>query len=69
MSLAEIKAEIAKLSPEEVAELKRYLGRDPFDDPEYRAEMARRGEDMRQGRNVVTKEEMYSRLRAAGRNI
>jgi hypothetical protein len=69
MSLAEIKAEIAKLPPDEVAELKQHLSSDPFDDPEYRAEMARRYDDFLQGRNIVTKEEVYARLRAAGRDI
>jgi hypothetical protein len=69
MSLAEIKNEIAKLTPAEVAELRRELIPDPFDDPAYREEMTRRGEDMRQGRNIVTKEEMYARLRAAGRDV
>lgn len=69
MSLAELKDEIAKLSPDELAELRRELLPDPFDDPAYREEMARRYDDFVHGRNIVTKDEMYARLRAAGRNI
>jgi len=69
MSLAEIKDEIAKLSPAEVSELKRYLNRDRLDDAEYLVEMDRRHDEMQRGLNTVTKEEMYARLRAAGRDV
>lgn len=62
MSLAEIKAEIAKLTPEELAELKRELIRDPFDDPAYIAELTRRNRDAEQGERVVDDEEFRARL-------
>ncbi|MEQ1861698.1 MAG: hypothetical protein ABMA13_17405 [Chthoniobacteraceae bacterium] len=66
MSLAEIKAEIAKLTPDEVAELKRELARDPLDDPQYVAEMAWRVREMEAGRHVVTRDEVLNRARELG---
>ena len=70
MSLAEIKAEIAKLSPDERAQLRRELTPTvEIDDPAYWAEIDRRHAEMEQGVNVVTKEQMYARLRAAGLDI
>jgi hypothetical protein len=69
MSLAEIKAEISKLTPEERAELRRELMRNPLDDSEYMAEIERRHAEMLRGVNKLTKEEVYARLRAAGRQV
>jgi hypothetical protein len=69
MSLAEIKAEIAKLSPEEVVELKQHLSSDPWDDPEYLAELDRRHAEMQRGINVLTKEEVLARLHTARKAV
>lgn len=66
MSLAEIKAEIAKLSPAEVAELKSDLIRDPLSDPAYLAELARRHREMEAGRHVITRDEVLKRAHELG---
>jgi len=39
------------------------------DDPDYWTEADLRVSEMESGVNVVTKEEMHARLRAAGRNL
>lgn len=70
MSLAEIKAEVAKLTPAERAELRDHLASlKPFDDPAFMSELDRRHDEMERGINVVSSEEMYRRLRTAGRDI
>ena len=69
MSFAEIKADRPKLSDDERAELRRALiDYKRIDDPGYWAEMDRRIDEMERGIDVVTKEEMVARLRAAGRS-
>ena len=70
MSLAEIKAELPKLTPAERAELRRALiDYQQIDDPGYWAETDLRVSEMERGMNVVSKEEMYARLQAAGRSL
>ena len=69
MSLAEIRAEIAKLTPEEKAELRDELAPNPLEDDELMDEVVRRHEEMERGINVVTREQLYERLRAAGFNV
>ena len=70
MSLAEIKAELSKLTPAERAELRRApIEYQQIDDPDYWTEADLRVSEMDHGVNVVSKEEMYARLKAAGRNL
>jgi hypothetical protein len=63
MSLAEIKNEIAALSPDEQEELRRFLIIERMrNDPEWKAELDRRIDEVRAG-NYYTKEDL-ERLRA-----
>jgi len=68
MSLAEIKQEIVRLTPAERAELELQLQilRD-LEDPQYLAELTRIQADAERGVQVIDREEMMARLRAAGR--
>ena len=70
MSLAEIKAELPKLTPEERAVLAQELQNfRPFNDPELMARIERAIDDAEQGENIHSKDEMFRRLRAAGREV
>lgn len=70
MSFAEIVAEQPKLTPEERTALSQKLKLlEPFNDPQFVAELTRRNREAAQGINVVTKEELYRRLREAGRDV
>jgi len=61
MSLAEIKQEIDALNPNERGELLHYLrAKWQRDDPEWRAELDRRVEEVRNG-YYVTREELEER--------
>ena len=70
MSLAEIKAELPKLTPEERAalaqELQNFL---PFNDPDLMARIERAIDDAERGENIHSKDELFRRLRAAGREV
>lgn len=70
MSLAEIKAELPKLTPAERTALARALeALRTLDDPVFVAELSMRMDEMERGINVVTSDEMYARLRAAGHDV
>lgn len=58
MTLQELKKEAGALSPEEQTELRRHLSRQALiNDPEWVAEITRRGREMKEG-NYVTEEEL-----------
>jgi hypothetical protein len=70
MSLAEIKAELPKLTPAERAALARELELlQDFNDPAFVAELTRRNREAERGENVVTDEEFRARLQALGRSV
>lgn len=69
MSVAEIRAAIAKLNPQEKAKLREGLAINRLEDEAYLDEIARRARDMERGINVVSREQMYERLRAAGIDV
>ncbi len=70
MSFAEITAELPKLTAEERQALGRQLKiLEPFDDPEFMAELTRLNREAERGENLITKEELYRRLREAGRDV
>ena len=70
MSLAEIKAELPKLTPEERAalaqELQNFL---PFNDPDLMARIETAIDDAERGEKTHSKDELFRRLRAAGREV
>jgi hypothetical protein len=69
MSLAEITAELPKLTPAERAALARELQNfEPFDDPELMARLTRGIDEAERSEGVISKEEMQRRLHAAGRS-
>ena len=70
MSLAEIKAELPKLTAAERAVLARELKNfEAFNDPELMERITQRLDEAERGEHVISKEEMYRRLREAGRKI
>jgi hypothetical protein len=70
MSYAEIVREVNQLEPSECERLAAYLRLKARQrDPEYVAEMERRVDDAERGENLVSKEELLERLRAAGRLV
>ena len=70
MSFSEIKDQVAQLTAEERDELEAHLRLlKLLHDPEHSAEMERRWEEMQRGENVVTKAELYERLRQLGRAV
>jgi hypothetical protein len=70
MSVAEIKEQISQLSPAQRKEIAAQLeAMKAFDDPEHMKELAQRRREIEEGVNVLTKEQMLERLRAAGVNV
>lgn len=70
MSLAEITAELPKLTPAERAALATELQNfQPFNTPGLLERIAQRLDDAERGEKVVSKEELYRRLREAGREV
>lgn len=70
MSFAEIVAELPKLTPQERTELSQKLKLlEPFDDPEFMAELTRRNREAERGENVVTDEEFRAILRTRGHDV
>ena len=70
MSLAEIKAELPKLTPEERTALAQELQNfRPFNDPGMMARIERAIDDAERGENIHSKDELFRRLQTAGREI
>ena len=70
MSLAEIKAELPKLTPEERTALAQELQNSrPFNDPGMMARIERAIDDAERGENIHSEDELFRRLQAAGRGI
>ena len=70
MSLAGIKAELPKLTPEERVSLAQELQKlRPFNDPEVMARIEQRLDEAERGENLHSKEELFRHLRAAGREV
>ena len=70
MSLAEIKAELPKLTPEERTALAQELQNfRPFNDPGMMARIELAIDDAERGENIHSKDELFRRLQAAGRGI
>ena len=70
MSLADIKAELPKLTPEERTALAQELQNfRPFNDPGMMARIERAIDDAEGGENIHSKDELFRRLQAAGREI
>jgi len=70
MSLAEIKAELPKLTPEERTALAQELQNfRPFNDPGMMARIERAIDDAERGENMHSKDDLFRRLQAAGREI
>jgi len=70
MSLAEIKAELPKLTPEERTALAQELQNfRPFNDPGMMARIERAIDDAERGENIHSEDELFRRLQAAGREI
>lgn len=70
MSFAEIKAELPKLNAaeREALELELKVLRD-FDNPEFVAALTKANAEARRGENLISREELYQRLREAGRSV
>jgi hypothetical protein len=70
MSFAEIKAELPKLTPQERTALAQELRKlEPFNDPDLMSRLTRLNDEVERGENVISKDEMLRRLRAAGRDV
>ncbi len=70
MSLAEITAELPKLTPAERAALARELQHfKPFDDAGLMARLSQSIDEAERGENIISKEEMLRKLRAAGCDV
>ena len=70
MSLAEIKAELPKLTPAERTALAHELQHfKPFDNAKLMARLSHSLDEAERGENVISKEEMLRTLRAAGRSV
>jgi hypothetical protein len=70
MSLAEIKAELPKLTAAERASLALELQNfQPFNDPDLMDRLTRSLDEADRGEHLLSKEEMHRRLRQAGREV
>ena len=70
MNLAEIKAELPKLTTEERAALAQELQNfRPFNDPGLMARIEHAIDDAERGENIHSKDELFRRLRAAGSEV
>ena len=70
MSLAEIKAELPKLTAAERAVLARELQNfQPFNDQELMERLTHGLDELERGENVLSKEDLLCRLRQAGREV
>lgn len=70
MSYAEIVREVNQLDPSDCERLAAHLRLLALlRDPEHMSEMERRTDDAERGVNLVSKEELFESLRAAGRKI
>jgi hypothetical protein len=70
MSLAEIKQEVIRLTPAEREELALQLAvLKDLEDPAFLAELSKAHDDAEHGIGYLTREEMLTRLRAAGRQL
>jgi hypothetical protein len=70
MSLAEIKAELPKLTPQERASLAQELQNfQPFNDAVLMERIERAIDEAERGENAISAEALFGRLRAAGREV